>query len=35
VPDASGIRVSGVDLKNAKTPVETGANVPAGAVVRK
>jgi hypothetical protein len=32
---ASGIRVSGVDLKNAKTPVETGANVPAGAVVRK
>jgi len=32
---ASGIRVSGVDLTNAKTPVETGANVPAGAVVRK
>ena len=32
---ASGIRLSGVDLKNAKTPVETGANVPAGAVVRK
>ena len=32
---ASGIRVSGVDLKNAKTPIETGANVPAGAVVRK
>ncbi len=32
---SSGIRVSGVDLKNAKTPVETGANVPAGAVVRK
>ena len=32
---AGGIRVSGVDLKNAKTAVETGANVPAGAVVRK
>jgi hypothetical protein len=31
----SGIRVSGVDLKNARTPVETGATVPAGAVVRK
>jgi polygalacturonase len=30
-----GIRVSGIDLKNAKTAVETGANVPAGAVVRK
>jgi len=29
----SGIRVSGVDLKNAKTPVETGATVSAGAVV--
>jgi DNA sulfur modification protein DndE len=32
---ANGIRVSGVDLRNAKTPIETGANVPAGAVVRK
>jgi polygalacturonase len=32
---ASGIRLSGVDLKNAKTPVETGASVPAGAIVRK
>ncbi len=31
----SGIRVSGVDLRNAKTPVETGASVPSGAVVRK
>jgi len=31
----SGIRLLDVDLKNAKTPVETGANVPAGAVVRK
>ncbi len=32
---SSGILVSGVDLRNAKTPVETGATVPAGAVVRK
>jgi polygalacturonase len=31
----SAVRVSGVDLRNAKTPVETGASVPAGAVVRK
>ena len=30
-----GIRVSGVDLTNARTAVETGASVPAGAVVRK
>ena len=34
-PATSGIRVSGVDLKNAKTPVEIGPGVPAGAVVRK
>jgi len=29
------IRLSGVDLRNAKTAVETGVTVPAGAVVRK
>ena len=32
---ASGIRLSAVNLKNARTAVETGAGVPPGAVVRK
>ena len=32
---SAGIRMTGVDLRNAKTPVETGAHVPAGAVVRR
>jgi polygalacturonase len=34
-PASSGIRVTGVDLANAKTPIETGASVGAGAVVRR
>jgi hypothetical protein len=33
--DAEAIRLNGVDLGTAKTPVETGAEVAAGAVVRR
>jgi hypothetical protein len=34
-PGSGGIRLSGVDLRNASTPVETGPGVPADAVTRK